>query len=401
MARSRQLATALLALLALTPAVGAEVAGLAWRAIYSGALGGSEVAVDLSVFSDGVAFARLWQTGLPTYLSGHGTMADGSLGLTFYLPRETDALAWEAESVLQDALRSSDLNAEPPYEGYRPAPFGPAIAALSGSATVAWDADFDPIVAVFSFTHEAATELPAPADGDSPTRSQEHELTLERLALFSTSSLTQGRISTRTSFPYFLRGEFAAVNAYLESRQRSAADDFVGFARETLAQGGGGWGLEFDETVFVTGTAERFVSLLGYAYAFTGGAHGNTFADAFVLEVAGTGLKRWQTSELFAAEVDWVAHVGPLVLERLAVQGALWVSEGDVVEVTERDLRVATLEPGGLTFHFDPYHMGPYAQGSFAVRLPYALVAELAAPGGPLEAFARSFGAELAGGRGD
>lgn len=395
MARLRPIICLAVAVLALAPSASAEVASLSWRAIYTGSLGSSQMTVDLSVYSDGGAFARLWQTGLSTYLSGQGTMAEGELSLSFFLPRTLDALAWEAGAVLHDAaLLAAEPDAEPPYAGYVAAPFGPAIAQLSGQATVAWDADFDPIVATFGFTLESAGELPAHGSGAALAPGTTHELTLERLALHSSTALTQGRIGARTSFPYFLRGELTAVNAYLESRQRLAADEFVAFARETLAGGGGGWGMELDENAFVTGTADQFVSLLGYTYTYTGGAHGNTFADAYVLEVGEAGLKRWQTADLFAVDVDWAERVGPLVLERLAAQGAMWVTEGDVVEVTDRDLRVATLKPSGLTFHFDPYHMGPYAQGSFAVTLPYELVSELALPGGPLAAFARAFGDE-------
>lgn len=370
----------------------AQVGSLEWRALYSGEADAAQVTVDLQVFEGGAAFARLWQGGMPVGLSGHGRLEDdGRLELTFHLPRARDNGPWEAESVLLDAALAEAVEAgeaaELPYDGYEVEPFGSVIARLSGLARIEWDADHDPIAARLTFYEATAIETEPP----SPAR--EHELTLRRLALFSEARLRQGRIEAEASFPYFVRGEFQRVNSFMESRQRQAVDEFVAFARESLAgdEGFGGWGMAFDEQVFVTGQAGGFLSLLGFTYTFTGGAHGNTFADSYLLEVDGGNLVRWQVADLFAADSDWVSVIGPLVLADLATQDASWVTEGDVVELSERDLRVATLGPEGITFHFDPYHMGPYAQGGFEVTLAYAEVIELAVPEGALAAFAREF----------
>src|SRR5690606_38818020 len=73
----------------------------------------------------------------------------------------------------------------------------------------------------------------------------------------------------------------------------------------------------------------------------------------------------------------------------LGAQEAMWVVQGDVTSLTTDDLAAFTLDAAGLTFHFSPYAMGPYVQGSFRVTLPFEALAGLAADDGPVAAFAR------------
>ncbi len=392
MLRTRLVSLLLVLGASLAGVAAAQVSELQWRALYTGTAAGSTFTLDIRVYGDGDAFARLWQTGSQLTLSGHGRLeSDGRLDLRFHHRRSGDGESYEAASVMYDAkLLEAGESAQLPYDGYEIEPFGNLIAHLTGVAHVDWDADHDPIEATLTVYEDA--EAPA------VTPVAEHELALERLALFSESSLKQGRIHAAASFPYFVRGQFRRVNAFLESLQRGAVDDFVTFSRELLVSEdelSGAWGMEYDEEVHVTGQAGGFISLVGFTYTYTGGAHGNSFADSYLLEVDGESLVRWQVADLFAADTDWVAAVGPLVLADLARQDAMWVTEGDVTEITERDLRVATIGPDGLTFHFDPYQMGPYVQGGFEVALAYHAVLELADPEGALAAFAYEYAPPL------
>lgn len=374
-----------------------------WRSWYLAEFEGGRVTIDLHAFDDGSAFARLSLTGLGTYLSGHGEFSTaGALRLSFHLPRPVDDPEWEAVSVLRDARLLAAGDAAPPDEGYEVVPFGPVVATLEGSAAVAWNADFDPITARLTFAGDAPAAGQA-ADEERPGHREARglaalpgfgELTLafERRAQQAVTTFRQGRIEVSATFPYFVGGAFQRVNSFIEADQQGKIADFVTFARESYATGGG-WGMVLDESVSVTGSAAAYLSLRGVTYAFTGGAHGNTFVDSYLLEVAGDQLIRWQVAELFAPASDWAAALAPLVLEDLAAQGAMWVTDGSVVALTERDLRVATLSPAGLTFHFDPYEMGPYVQGPFRVTLPYSALLDLAVEAGPLTAFALEFGA--------
>ena len=58
------------------------------------------------------------------------------------------------------------------------------------------------------------------------------------------------------------------------------------------------------------------------------------------------------------------------LLARLREADADWVTGGSVVQLSEERLGAFTLAPTGLTVHFAPYEVGPYAQGSFAVEIP-------------------------------
>jgi hypothetical protein len=42
-----------------------------------------------------------------------------------------------------------------------------------------------------------------------------------------------------------------------------------------------------------------------------------------------------------------------------------------------------TVDAKGLNFHFDPYVVGPYAQGEFEVFVPFSALKELLAPDRP------------------
>ncbi|MBX3143460.1 MAG: DUF4163 domain-containing protein [Trueperaceae bacterium] len=388
MLRTRLFSLLVLLCAALASVGTAQVSASQWRAIYTAASEGSTVTLDIEVFDDGYAFARLWRAGSQTTLSGHGRLEnDGRVDVLFHARRSGDGESFEAASVLYDTkLLEAGENAQLPYEGYEIEPFGNVLAHLTGLAHIDWDADHNPI--------EATLALYQDSDARPAIPLQELSLTFERLALFSEASVRQGRIGASASFPYFVRGPFQRVNSFMESLQRGSIDDFVAFSRELLVseeEFSGAWGMEYDEDVHVTGQAGEFLSLVGFTYSYTGGAHGNSFADAYLLEVDGENLVRWQVAELFASGTDWVATVAPLVLSDLADQEAMWVTDGDVTELSERDLRVATLGPDGLTFHFDPYQMGPYVQGGFEVTIAYADLLGLADPEGPLAAFAYEY----------
>ena len=91
---------------------------------------------------------------------------------------------------------------------------------------------------------------------------------------------------------------------------------------------------------------------------------------------------------LFAPGSGWEELLSSRLLEELERLGAAWVEDGSITELGEAELATFTLGPRGLTFHFDPYMVGPYAQGGFAVTIGYAELQPFARPGGALAAFA-------------
>ena len=49
-----------------------------------------------------------------------------------------------------------------------------------------------------------------------------------------------------------------------------------------------------------------------------------------------------------------------------------------------------TFSKKGLEFHYHPYTVGPYTQGSFRVLLPMAEIRHLIFPGGPMSRLAKA-----------
>lgn len=337
---------------------------LAWRALYLGAVGGEPVTLDLAIADDGVAFARLTLHATAETLDGAGRSDPDSGALELAFAPATDA----PPSVALDYafLRSTAAAAEPAPD--------PELL-LTGTRHLEWTDDGD----------ELTVALTRP--GGRPAHG-----TLARSAQYVSVTLREGRIEAGYALPRFAAAPGLARRLETAARERMTA--FVAEGRALIDAGDGlGWGWTQHEATDVMGAAGEYLSLLTSFYYYTGGAHPNSHAESLLVRVTRDGARAVPLAELFAAGSGWLERVGALVLEDLAAQEAAWVTNGDVSELSEADLGVFTLGPTGLTFHFAPYAMGPYAQGPFRVTLPYAALTALAAPDGPLPAFAGERGA--------
>lgn len=148
--------------------------------------------------------------------------------------------------------------------------------------------------------------------------------------------------------------------------------------------------LRYDDTL----VSANFLSVLSASYEYTGGAHGNTYFGSFLFD------RRTKAMVSLDDLLDDVSEGAPaLVAIRDAVYDGLveqkqqrWGEEefdpnGDVFLADVRPstdfLTMFTAEPstdpgkiGGLTFHFAPYIVGPYAEGTFTVTVDQAVFAD-------------------------
>ena len=83
----------------------------------------------------------------------------------------------------------------------------------------------------------------------------------------------------------------------------------------------------------------------------------------------------------------WQERVEQLIRHELKAQKALWLKD-----VTRKELLVGafTFSKKGLEFHYYPYTVGPYTQGSFRVLLPMAEIRHLTFPGSPMSRLAKA-----------
>lgn len=360
------LTVALLATLA--SALGQGNADVQWRAIYQGELDGQPVTLDLALGANEFAFGRLTRAGSPEVLDGVGThdLEEATVQLELRI-----ATAPLATSVALDYAYLDGQNPDVLGGGA-----GPVSAVLNGTRSVDWSNDGDTMEATLQFIEAGSVSG-----------------TLTRVAQYAYGNLVEGRIDLGYAYP-----RFGTDNNELDARLEEAAvgrlTDWAQEGRGLLDddQGGGlGWAWTHSESTDLQGAAGAYLSLLTSFYYYTGGAHPNSHSQSLLVRKTESGVQAVELAELFDPSTDWLAEVTSQVVADLAAQGAEWVVTGEVTADAGLELATFTLEPAGLTFHFDPYAVGPYVQGAFRVTLPYADLTQLAAAGGALETFATEY----------
>ncbi|MCW5941161.1 MAG: YbaY family lipoprotein [Fimbriimonadaceae bacterium] len=148
---------------------------------------------------------------------------------------------------------------------------------------------------------------------------------------------------------------------------------------------------EWTYTSKVTTSVVRpdLISLLATVDTETGGAHGMEVTRPFAYGFVRGRAKRLAASDLLKAGLDPVTVFGEMVLPRLVKLDAQWVQDGTVKALTPEQCDSFVVTPSGITFLFDPYEMGPFVQGSFQVKVPFADLAEVLDPEGPLKGVAK------------
>ena len=332
-------------------------------------LGDSEpLILDLTLYDDGFAFGRLMLPRRGQVIAGSGTLQGGSeLRLIFDRPGALPS-TWQADFA-HDAATSDD----PDLRSTLAATQTGVLASFSGRRDMEFGAEGRTIKGALAFTGEGEGVINAE---------------LRRFAQYSTWSFAQGRINAGYTYPHIRPGG-EGVNELLEGAGRRRVERFVDEGRRYAAEGILGWAWEQQEYVTLEGLAGSYLSMLNTIYSYTGGAHPNTFFESYLYEVRPSGVTALSVDDLFRADSNWLGRLTPLILADLESQDAAWVTQGQVVELTRQDLATFTLGPTGLTFHFSPYAMGPYVQGSFTVTVDYGQLVGLAPAGGALEQFAR------------
>lgn len=127
------------------------------------------------------------------------------------------------------------------------------------------------------------------------------------------------------------------------------------------------------------------VSLLREEYEFAGGAHGNTTYTALNWQIEGGKATPFGLENLFREKSDWVKKIAQAVCQDLKRQKASNYMDGDPkkTEVPLEQLQTFYLTPQGITFVFDPYVAGCYAEGTFRVMLPWSKLEDLLDKNGP------------------
>ena len=206
-----------------------------------------------------------------------------------------------------------------------------------------------------------------------------------RAAEYVELNLGQGRIEARADYPFFLT-PLDGLNRRLQTDVLTSSFDFVQEGQGYLLDGElyNGWTLQRE--LRLEYASDSLVSISEILYVYTGGAHGNTGLAGYTYVVADGRTRSVRLADLFKEDANYLAVLEPYILEQLLEQEAQWVVDGTLT-LTDDDLSSFTVSPRGLTFGFEPYAVGPYAQGTFEVTVPFEVVASVIDLEGPLERF--------------
>jgi hypothetical protein len=129
---------------------------------------------------------------------------------------------------------------------------------------------------------------------------------------------------------------------------------------------------------------DRLFSSRVDVYAYTGGAHGNTFSFPFTYDLATGEPVRF--GDLFRQGTAYLDTLAALTTERLAAQRDTSYWFVDQIPAEPGSFAFFTLGADSLSVFFPPYAIAPYAAGASEATLPYTALRHVLSPSGPLHA---------------
>lgn len=232
----------------------------------------------------------------------------------------------------------------------------------------------------------AAEFLSAEGFWHTPDKSKEFPF---RVTLFANErSLTSDYEDIHAWYPEFVGfpdGVTRGLNSRIRETTEKAFDTFLeAYGIEMIEFPELEWSLSLDYTI--TYYSEDLVSILIENYEYSGGAHGNVYYGVFNYDLRSDNVKPIVLDDLFKSNTQYLTLLTALNLEDLKQQGASWVLDGSVEELTDA-LGVFNITPRGLLFTFAPYLVGPYAEGVYEVTIPFNKLKNIIDPTGPLGRF--------------
>ncbi|MBX7134762.1 MAG: DUF3298 and DUF4163 domain-containing protein [Fimbriimonadaceae bacterium] len=187
----------------------------------------------------------------------------------------------------------------------------------------------------------------------------------------------------KVSYPVFAGSTplIRFANAQLAKEARSDFDDFVKSAREgAKATQKFGMTWEHDQATFIAQANSRIISVYTEAYSFTGGAHPNTFFMTYNFMIVKGKPKQIKLSDLVSD--PRLLMNGPVLMELNVAKKSREAGPETSIDPNVFDRFVLT--PTSITWIFQPYAVGAYAEGSYEIKLPLSVLKGYARPDSPL-----------------
>jgi hypothetical protein len=211
---------------------------------------------------------------------------------------------------------------------------------------------------------------PAPAKVAAEVRSFNHPkpaVHVEWLVLTLPSATAAAKISSDMEKNAVSAGRALIADAAKETANRDVSPDE--------------WSLH--RSCRTTALRATLVSIRCEEDVYMGGAHGMSYTRSLNYAIVGDDAQRLTLDDVLAP--PWMPSVDTAIMDSLRRQEAMWVTDGSLKTVAEM-LHTWNITTAGVVFAFDPYEVGPYAQGPMEVLLGWPALAKVRRIPGPLDA---------------
>ncbi len=187
----------------------------------------------------------------------------------------------------------------------------------------------------------------------------------------------------------------AMINTLLRGQADAAVRDFTsGIGKDPQAGPNQPSTLQVDYTVAYGSPDVLSLRVNAYAYP-SGAAHGADVLTTFTFDLASG--RRLALADLFRPGISYLDALAAESRTQLKVTQADWETDSSMTEwlatgtePTADNYAAWAITPGGLEITFGQYQVAPYAAGMPVVTIPFAHLAAIIDPNGPLSPLANS-----------
>ena len=176
-------------------------------------------------------------------------------------------------------------------------------------------------------------------------------------------------------YPRFGGGSAVAkvANTELARAVKDAIGHFVGEARKEFGENGKlehPYSMDLAATVSVA--RADLISVYFTSVWDTGGAHPSTEFHCYTFGLVAGKARQLHLKDLFSPGEDAVKAISAATIPKLRARGAGWVVNGEMKGVSPEQAEWFIVTPNTITMLFQPYEAGPYSDGSYIVKIPFA-----------------------------
>jgi hypothetical protein len=181
-----------------------------------------------------------------------------------------------------------------------------------------------------------------------------------------------------------------AISTFLNEEVRTNAAQFLSNGYQMGWEGlkarstTGMMNWESSANVSISWCSPQLVSLYQDCWTYTGGAHHNEAISVHNFISSSGKPKEISLDDLFLRRSDWQEKICAMCARELRLQQASDFTGDPPRQLKVNELSAFTLDDRGISFHFSPYEVGSFAEGSYDVFIAWDELRPLLDTGGPI-----------------